>query len=100
MKGLDGKLLLCTALSAGFCLTTCPSARGGDPIPFTTTVTSQDSRTGDTTSGSLLGEANVTTAYSGDVYDPTNGVNATYAVYVDTASFFSACSSCLVVRFR
>ncbi len=87
MKGLNRGSLLCTTLIAVLCTTICPSARG-DSIPFTTTVTSQDARNGDTTSGTLVGQANVTTAYSGDVYDSATGAMATYAVYVDTASFF------------
>jgi len=70
------------------CTTICTSARG-DSIPFTTTVTSQESRNGDANSGTLVGQANVTTAYSGDAYDANTGVDATYAVYVDTASFFA-----------
>jgi uncharacterized protein (TIGR03437 family) len=87
MKGLNGPSLVYTTLIA-LSFAAIGRSAPGDPIPFTTTVTSQESRNGDETSGSLLGEANVTTAYSGDVYDSATGAMATYAVYVDTASFF------------
>jgi len=87
MRGLNRRSLLCTTLIAVLCTSICPSARG-DPILFTTTVTSQEARNGDTTSGSLVGEANVTTAYSGDAYDSKSGTTETYAISVDTASFF------------
>jgi hypothetical protein len=89
MRGLNRRSLLCTTLIAVLCTSICPSARG-DPILFTTTVTSQEARNGDTTSGSLVGEANVTTAYSGDAYDSKSGTTETYAISVDTASFFAA----------
>src|ERR1035438_10565322 len=49
MRGLNRRSLLCTTLIAVLCTSICPSARG-DPILFTTTVTSQEARNGDTTS--------------------------------------------------
>src|ERR1035438_8457233 len=63
MRGLNRRSLLCTTLIAVLCTSICPSARG-DPILFTTTVTSQEARNGDTTSGSLVGEATLSRSLS------------------------------------
>jgi len=89
MKSLNGSSLLSTTLIAVLSTIICPSAQG-DPILFTTTVSSSDAWNGGSIIGPVASEVDVVTAYSGDepagaAYD---NVPAPYANEVDTHSTF------------